>query len=163
MVLIRAIAMITTRLVPKVMPTHPLLHKFFFQEPAGHFALGHVLTPAALEGEFEQDLGGDDVGRWQCDIANNDALTWSEKVYEIFGLSHGSPIAREEAVARYREHSRGVMERLRAYAINHKFGFILDAEISPRDGETTWIRVLAAPIVEEGKVVGLHGLKRVLS
>ena len=144
------------------MPTRQLLHEYFYREPAGRFALGHILVPATLDGDFEEYLEGDKVGHWQCDLANDNALTWSERVYEIFGISPGYPIEREEAVARYREHSRGVLERLRTYAIGHGFGFILDAEIHPRDAEYKWIRLLAAPIVEDGRVVGLHGLKRAL-
>ena len=144
------------------MPNQPAFQKLFFEEPPGRFALGHLLIPDALEGELGGYREGNDVGRWRCDIANNDELTWSDKVYEIFDLPPASPVAREQAVARYRDHSRGVMERLREYSINHKFGFILDAEISARDGERKWIRLLAAPIIEAGRVVGLHGLKRVL-
>src|SRR4029453_5846209 len=98
------------------MPNQPLLHKLFFEEPAGRFALGHLLTPAAIGEAFEQDLGGDEVGTWKSDLTNDNALTWSEKVSEIFGLANGTPVVREDAVARYREHSRGVLERLRAYA-----------------------------------------------
>lgn len=133
----------------------------FFQEPAGCFALGQILMSPALELDFERYAGADDVGFWQCDLINHDALTWSDKVYEIFGFPHGSQIPREEAVARYLDHSRGVLERVRSFAVKRKCGFILDAAINP-DGVTRWIRILAAPIIENGRVIGLRGLKRVL-
>lgn len=147
---------------PIVTSNQPLLHASFFQEPAGRFALGQVLLSATAEADFEGIRArGGDVGFWHCDLTQNDALSWSEKVYEIFGLPVGSEVPRKDAVAKYLEHSRSVLERLRNYAINRKCGFILDAAISP-DGTTRWIRILAAPIVEEGRVVGLCGLKRVL-
>jgi hypothetical protein len=138
------------------------LHKLFFQEPAGRFGLGHVLANALPCGELER-LERDDVGCWQCDLANQDALSWSKKVYEIFGLPHGEPINRGNVVKQYRDHSRGVLERLRAYAINKRCGFILDAEISSPSGDSHWIRILATPALERGRVIGLHGLKRMLS
>ena len=133
----------------------------FSRDPAGCYALGQILTATALNIDFDGDHGDDDVGFWQCDLTNHDALTWSDKVYEIFGLPHGSEVRREEAVTRYREHSRGVLERLRTSAINRRCGFILDAAID-LDGFTRWIRILAAPIVENDRVVGLRGLKRIL-
>lgn len=140
----------------------PLLHASFLQEPAGRFALGQVLLSAIAEADFDDIRGGEeDVGIWHCDLTQGDALTWSEKVYEIFEMPVGSEVPRKDAVAKYLEHSRSVLERLRTYAINRKCGFILDAAISP-DGTTRWIRILAAPIIKEGRVVGLCGLKRVL-
>jgi hypothetical protein len=142
------------------MSSRSQLHKLFFQEPAGRFGLGHVLVNPLPGGEFDR-LEQDDVGRWQCDLTNHDALSWSDKVYEIFGLPHGQPISRGNVVAQYRDHSRGVLERLRAFAINRGCGFILDAEISSPSG-SHWIRILATPTLKGGRVIGLHGLKRVL-
>src|SRR5688572_7398099 len=88
----------------EVMANRSPLHKLFFQEPAGRFGLGHVLANALPSGEMDR-LERYDVGRWQCDLANHDALSWSNKVYEIFGMPHGAPISRPEVVALYRDHS----------------------------------------------------------
>ncbi len=54
------------------------------------------------------------------------------------------------------------MERLRAYAIKHRRGFTLDAEIRPDRGDRRWMRLLAAPVCEGGRVVRLHGLKQII-
>ena len=143
------------------MPSKSPLYELYFNEPAGRFGLGHVLAAEVHDGELDR-LQRDDVGRWHCDLTNHDALTWSNKVYEMFGVPQGAPVAREEAVARYRNHSRGVLERLRSYAINHKCGFILDAEISPRHDRSHWIRILAVPVFKDGRAIGLQGLKRIL-
>lgn len=139
-----------------------VLHDLFFRERPGRFALGHVLGPATVDESFEDLVEHKGVGRWRCDIANQDALTWSKTVYDIFGLPRGAPVTREDAVQRYRDHSRGVLERLRSFATSHKCGFILDAEISPRIEVSQWIRIAALPILDEGRLVGLRGAKRVL-
>ena len=101
-------------------------------------------------------------GYWHCSIANHERLTWSDKVYELFGLPAGSPIEREWALARYSQDSRKTLERVRSFGLAHKSSFILDAEIMPEGAGDRWIRVLAVPIVASGCVVGLHGLKRAL-
>ena len=144
------------------MRPRPDLYDLFFREPPGRFALGHVLSHVTPAEDFDYLLQHKDVGQWHCDIANNDALTWSDRVYEIFGLPLGARVGREQAVRRYRTHSRGVLERIRSFATGRKCGFILDAEISPRSEESKWIRIAALPILDEGRLVGLRGVKRVL-
>ncbi len=143
------------------MPSKSSLQSLYFREPAGRFGLGHILGTAALDEDLDR-LEKSGVGRWRCDLTNNDSLTWTKRVYEIFGFPDETPIAREEAVSRFRDHSLGVLERLRTYAISRKCGFLLDAEINPHGGPSHWIRILGAPIVENGRVIALHGLKRVL-
>lgn len=100
-------------------------------------------------------------GRWECDL-ENDSLIWSSEVHDIFGLPHDARPTRHETLAFYADHSRAAMERLRAYAIKHRRGFTLDAEIHPATGKTRWMRLIAAPICEDDRVVRLHGLKKAL-
>ena len=136
---------------------HPQL---FLSEPAGHFALGHVFN--AVDGFAGRTAATDGIGYWRCDIADGNRLTWSKEVYQLFDIPMGSQVDRDEAVARYTEHSKSVLERLRAFAINHKCGFILDAAIAAGGTGNQWIRLIAFPIKETGRVVGLQGLKRAL-
>ncbi len=103
-----------------------------------------------------------DWGYWTCDIADQNRLTWSDKVYDLFGLPIGIPVERDWAVGRYSAHSRSTLQRVRDYALRHAFGFILDAEIVPEDAQRRWIRVLAIPVSENGEITRLHGLKRAL-
>ena len=136
-----------------------LVSDLFFGEPAGTFSHGHLFARAP---ELAGAQGNPALGYWHCDIADHDRLTWSEKVYDLFGLPNGEPVQRDRAVAHYSERSRSALKKVRSYALGRKFGFILDAEISPDGARKRWIRVLAVPIVEDNRVVGLHGLKRAL-
>ena len=101
---------------------------------------------------------GETVGWWECDLADN-ALTWTSGVFDLFGFVRSSAVTREQALAGYAEHSRVILERLRADAISHGCGFTLDAELKPVGGTPRWIRIVAAPDVRDGRVVSLHGLK----
>jgi hypothetical protein len=103
-------------------------------------------------------LGLHHAGCWECNL-KDDSLTWSGGVYDIFGLPRGAPISRDEAVARYCENSRAVMESLRTYAIRHKRGFTIDVEIHAAIGANRWMRLIAAPVCDGDRVVALHGLK----
>jgi hypothetical protein len=135
------------------------LKAMFYEEPAGTFADGLVFRTAPDLTSVQQDP---DNGYWHCNIADHESLTWSEKVYELFGLPAGAPLARDWAVARYSEPSRSALERVRAFGLNRDLGFILDAEICPEGAASRWIRVLAVPILADGRVIGLHGVKRAL-
>ena len=136
------------------------VNALYDEEPPGTFADGYVFrTPPDLTAAQRDPANG----YWHCDVSDHNSLTWSGKVYELFGLDAGLPVGREWAAARYTEQSRERLENVRRFGLNRGFGFILDAEIKP-DGSAgaRWIRVLAVPIREYGKVVALHGVKRAL-
>ncbi|MCL6683965.1 hypothetical protein [Sphingomonas alba] len=143
------------------MPDSLIARDMFLSEASGRFALGHVFR-TSQEVEGASGAIADDIGRWRCDIIEGDQLTWSKKVYELFGLPAGKPVVREQAVRCYKEHSKSVLDRLRNDAIRHKCAFILDAAIEVTGKGTKWIRVLAVPILQGDRVIGLHGLKRAL-
>jgi PAS domain-containing protein len=142
----------------------PLTHSWPLFERDRQFELGSIvdgacdrlvatLTPA-------KPIAG--IGRWECDLVD-DTLSWSPPVYSLFGLPQGMPPLRDDVLPLYAEGSRALMERLRAYAIRHRRGFTLDAELRPADGGQRWMRLVAAPVIKEGRVVRLHGLKREMS
>lgn len=135
----------------------PFACRLYAEEPSGTFAHGHVVASVPDLTAAKQD-----PGYWHCDLAHRDRLTWSERVYALFGLPNGAPVTREWAAGCYAEPSKVVLERVRTYAIDRKLGFILDAAIIPEGMGERWIRVLAVPILRNGRVVGLHGLKRAL-
>lgn len=145
------------------MPLHhswPLIEREGRFDPGSAFSFDPADLPApAASWPGIQMLAHRGIGFWECDLTDN-ALTWSAEVYDIFGLARDTHVRREDAVALYAEDSRAAMERLRAYAIKHRRGFTLDAEIRPALAGSRWIRLIAAPICDGDRVVRLHGLKR---
>lgn len=99
------------------------------------------------------------IGQCECDLTDNNRLSWSDEVYDIFGIPRGVAVARAEAVALYAEGARAAMEKLRAYAIRHRRGFTLDVEIKPAQAQRRWMRLIAAPVCVGDEVVRLQGLK----
>ena len=146
--------------------TEPLAlhHSWPIFEQARHFDLGCVLSSAVtdiIEPAQVGTLALHHAGLWECDLSDN-SLIWSGGVYDIFGLPRNAKIARDEIVALYREESRAAMERLRAHAIKHRRGFTLDVEINSVTDGRRWMRLIGAPVCEEGRAVRLHGLKLIV-
>lgn len=147
--------------------TEPLQlhHSWPLCEQPRYFELGCILNCAVIDAIVPAEvghLGIHHAGCWECDLTDN-SLIWSGGVYDIFGLPRGEHVSREEAVALYCEESRATMERLRTYAIEHRRGFTLDAEIIPAvGGGRRWMRLIAAPVCEGELVVRLHGLKLII-
>lgn len=134
-----------------------------WQEPR-QFELGHVLNCAVtdlIEPTRVGELGLHHAGCWECDLTDN-SLTWSGGVYDIFGLPRGILVSRPQSVTFYREESRAKMENLRSHAIRHRRGFTLDVEIRAATGEVRWVRLIAAPVLEAGRITHLHGLKLII-
>ncbi|MCU6453537.1 hypothetical protein LPN01_05555 [Sphingomonas sp. A2-49] len=140
-------------------PTEPL--------PLHHsWALADVAQRLDL-GRLCDDDAGDAVamprldptrGHWACDLADN-SLHWSSEVYRLFGLPDAIAPTRAGTLPLYAERSRAAMERLRSHAIRHRRGFTLDIEVYPANAATRWIRLVAAPVCEDQRVVRLHGSK----
>ena len=117
-------------------------------------------APAELMRDFSRRAG---PGYWRCDIAEGERLSWSDDVYELFGLRAGTPVERGWAVDRYTPESRERLARVRDHALRRGLGFMLDAEIDPAVGRQRWIRIFAVPVVDRaGRAVQLQGMKRQL-
>ncbi len=123
----------------------------------GGFSFGAMPSPLAVA-PIEDKLAAQGIGVWECDLSDN-RLTWSAGVYDLFGIPRGAALDREHTASLYSPSSRLVMEYLRAYAIRHKRGFTVDVELCPPGDESRWIRLSARPVLEQGKVVRLCGLK----
>lgn len=139
-------------------------HSWPLWEAPRKFDLGSILNSAitdALEPSKIGELGAYHAGLWECDLADN-SLVWSGGVYDIFGLPRGIPITRHEAVSLYCEDSRAAMERLRSHAIKHRRGFTIDVQIRVWGSLDRWMRLIATPLCEGGRVTRLQGLKLAL-
>jgi PAS domain-containing protein len=144
----------------------PLTHSWPLFEQQQRFDLGRLLdepTQARLVPECHPEfLTAHGIGLWDCDLSDN-ALSWTDGVFDLFGLPRGAVLARDEIAGLYVEPSRAAMERLRAHAIKHRRGFTLDAEIMPVTGPSKWMRLIAAPVCIGRQVVRLHGIKQDVS
>lgn len=141
------------------MDTLPLFHSWpLYDAPA---RLGLAGAGAGSE-DIVASIGAlatHDMGVWSCNLADN-SLKWSGAVHRLFGLPEDEPVTRGFAVSRYLPGSRVAMETLRAYAIEHRRGFTLDALIVRADGDKRWMRLSAVPVVAQGKAVRLTGTKQ---
>ena len=82
-------------------------------EQPRHFELGYILNSAVTDALPPQQVGALGVhhcGLWECDLRDQ-SLVWSGGAYDIFGLSRGGPITREQSLAHYSEHSRARLRR----------------------------------------------------
>lgn len=113
-----------------------------------------------LDRLFEEDASR--YGRWRCDFPG-DVLTWSPEVYRLFGFPIGSLVTRRSAADCYIGGSRGAMDQLRTHAIAHRRGFTIDVEIAPANGAPPlWIRLIAAPIHQNGRTIAIEGVKHAI-
>lgn len=141
----------------------PLTNSWPIYEAPLRLPLGHLISsisepegPPDIDVLFEKQ----GVGIWQCDLRQDDRLSWTAPVHALFGIGPDEPLTRSLAVSVYTPDSRRQMEELRAHAIRHKRGFTLDARIRRADGEHRWMRLCAMPMVEGRKVVRLVGTKQ---
>lgn len=99
------------------------------------------------------------VGAWECRLAK-ETLSWTDGVYDLFGLPRGSTPDRRLALGHYHEASRREMERLRAEAIRTGRGFALDCRIRTTHGEDRWMRLLVGVGYEHGRPARIFGSKQ---
>lgn len=98
-------------------------------------------------------------GAWSCDLLTEE-LAWTDGVFDLFGFARGSLINRQEALSRYGEESRQLLNRLRSEAIASCGVFSMDAQIIHPGGEERWIRLTGATRVANGRPVELYGMKQ---
>ncbi|HSJ78590.1 MAG TPA: PAS domain S-box protein, partial [Erythrobacter sp.] len=99
------------------------------------------------------------MGAWSCDLAS-ERLTWTNGVFDIFGLSTDRAPERRETVELFDEESRELLDRKRAQAIETLSGFTLDAGIIRPDGARRWIRITASTCGSNGRAETLFGMKQ---
>ncbi|PZR88537.1 MAG: GGDEF domain-containing protein [Stutzerimonas stutzeri] len=99
------------------------------------------------------------IGAWECRLAGNQ-LSWTDGIYDLFGLARGSAIHRPSIVDLYHDESRAEMERLRHRLIASGQGFVMDARIRTTAGVERWMRLSAAVTHEHGRPVRIHGAKQ---
>lgn len=99
------------------------------------------------------------IGAWECHLAN-ETLTWTDGVYDLFGLRRGSEIQRSAILDLYEERSRREMDRLRTSAICGGQGFALDCRILTSGGEKRWMRLVVGVGYQHGRPYRIFGSKQ---
>lgn len=98
-------------------------------------------------------------GAWECELATQQ-LSWTDGVYDLFGLPRGSTLHRPSIVDLYHGNSRAEMERLRAGMIRSGKGFVLDARIVAADGANRWMRLSANVAYSHDRPCRIYGAKQ---
>lgn len=99
------------------------------------------------------------IGVWECTLPD-EALTWTDVVYDLFDLPRGSAINRPMMLACYTDASRRALTAARDRAIALRGGFTLDAEIVTFKGRQRWIRLTATVECENRVPVRIFGMKQ---
>jgi diguanylate cyclase (GGDEF)-like protein/PAS domain S-box-containing protein len=120
---------------------------------------GAAITPFPAETLFAQAAAQARIGAWSCHLTDH-ALSWTEGVYDLFGLSPTRRADRRETVELYEEESRETMERLRCLAITQGRPFTMEAQIIRPDGTARWMRLSTDVVRDNGRITQLFGLKQ---
>jgi diguanylate cyclase (GGDEF)-like protein len=112
-----------------------------------------------LQQLFDKSFKAARIGIWECTLPD-ETITWTDTVYELFGLEPRSPLTRAATVALYTEESRRKLKELRSAAIRNGEGFTLDAQINSAQGDRRWIRITATVERQDGVPVRLFGMKQ---
>jgi len=120
---------------------------------------GQAAAAARYKKMYDRSSALARIGVWECDLADN-ALTWTNGVYDLFEVPRGSVLDRDKAAALYHPESRAEMEQLRAEAIRTCGSFSLDAQIITAKGNVRWMRLTADVECEEGVPVRIFGSKQ---
>lgn len=99
------------------------------------------------------------IGAWECRLAG-DVLSWTDGVYDIFGLRRGARIHRPDLLDLYEERSRLEMNRLRSQAIATGRPFSLDCRIRSADGKKRWMRLIVGVENADGRPARIFGSKQ---
>lgn len=99
------------------------------------------------------------IGVWECNLAD-EALTWTDQVYDLFEIPRGAPLDRQHLLTFYTPQSLREMSEARSRAIAERSGFTLDAEIITASGRRRWMRLTATVECENGIPVSIFGMKQ---
>lgn len=108
---------------------------------------------------FDRASAAARIGVWQCNLADQ-ALQWTDVVYDLFDLPRDAALDRAEIVKCYTPASAAELQAKRSKGIAERTGFGLDAEIVTAKGNRRWIRITASVECEDGIAVRIFGMKQ---
>ena len=96
------------------------------------------------------------IGGWDLDPVTGQGH-WTEEVARIHDLEPGDLPSKERGINFYHGESRARIAAAVKEAIEHGTPYDLELEIVSAKGTHKWVRTICQPVVENGKVVKLHG------
>lgn len=96
------------------------------------------------------------IGGWEFDPQSGHG-SWTEEVARIHGMEPDEPTSLEIGLGFYRGESRQKIEAAVRAAIEHGTSYDLELEMVTARGSQKWVRAIARPIAEAGKVVRVAG------
>nr|WP_320017420.1 PAS domain S-box protein [uncultured Desulfobacter sp.] len=96
------------------------------------------------------------VGGWEFDPATGQG-TWTDEVTRIHDLDPKDETSLEKGVSFYRNRSRQKIDRAVKEAFAFGSSYDLELELVSAKGVHKWVRTIGSPVVEDGKVVRVHG------
>lgn len=118
----------------------------------------HQLVAAARP-LYDRAVASAAIGAWECNLAN-ETLSWTDGVYDLFGLKRDSAIYRSATLDLYEDRSRREMNQLRSTAISTGQGFALDCRIRSAAGEKRWMRLVVGVGHQHGRPIRIFGSKQ---
>ncbi|AWB27499.1 bacterio-opsin activator domain-containing protein [Halococcoides cellulosivorans] len=98
------------------------------------------------------------VGGWELDVREEPyTFEATEEFYDIHGLSPDEPITPEEIIQLYDPDDQAYMERLLTAAIEEGERYDMEVRLDALPEGDRWIRSIAEPAVEDGRVVAVRG------
>ncbi|MEI7848751.1 MAG: PAS domain S-box protein [Chloroflexota bacterium] len=97
------------------------------------------------------------VGGWEFSLTSN-RITWTREVYQIYGLTLDfDPNNWDAQLSFYREADREILSQAYGNAIGNGQAFDLELGLINNLKQELWVRTLASPVIENGKVVKVNG------
>lgn len=96
------------------------------------------------------------VGGWSFDVPTGEGY-WTAEVARIHDLDPADRTSREIGVGFYTEASRPKIEAAIKAAIDQRESYDLELELLSAKGVRKWVRTIGHPVVENGRVVKIHG------
>ncbi|WP_378175770.1 PAS domain-containing protein [Aquimarina sp. SS2-1] len=121
------------------------------------YATGIDVTEENEEHNFLKSLSRlTKTGAWNFDPIN-DKLYFSKECYRLHDLKQGTPITMPEALLFYPKESREKIKNYWDTLINSGTPYDYVDRLITKKGKEKWIRVIAEPVLHNGKVIFING------
>jgi two-component system CheB/CheR fusion protein len=96
------------------------------------------------------------VGAWELDMRTR-KLCWSLETFRIHDLSPATPPTLEESIHFHPPEARSAIQAGIQGGIDHGQPWDIELPLNTATGRSIWVRSVGAAVMEQGKVIKLHG------